>query len=301
MKTDLDCLPCLLRQTLQTVRLCTSSAQLQEQAVRAVAGIISQSDLAVSPPEIAAEVYKEIEKITGIQDPYREKKEESNRLALSLLPSLRQEIRNKNEEEGLGLAIRFAIAGNIIDYGAYRDFDLLATLDKNRDAELAVNHISELFAAMKKLPHGSTVLYLADNCGEIVFDALLIEYLFAEGFNITVAVKDGPIINDALAADAYIAGLDRYAEVITNGTRCPGTVLGLASEEFLEHYNTADMIISKGQGNFEGLSEEKRAIFFLLSVKCAAAARHMQKIAGHENLAIQGVGEMVVLYSPAQI
>lgn len=301
MKTDLDCLPCLLRQTVQTVRLCNSSVQLQEQAVRAVAAIIAQSDFDLSPPEIAAEVYKEIEKITGIRDPYIEKKEESNRLALSLLPSLRQEIRNKNEEEGVELAIRFAIAGNIIDYGAYRDFDFLATLDENRHAEFAVNHIPELLDAIKKLPRGGTILFLADNCGEIIFDALLVEHLFTEGFDITVAVKDGPIINDAIVADAYVAGLDKYARIISNGTRCPGTVLSLASEDFLQHYRTADMIIAKGQGNFEGLSEEERDIFFLLSVKCAAAAKHMQQITGYEKEVLQGAGEMAVYYSPAQI
>lgn len=299
MKTHIDCLPCLMRQTLQTVKLCTPSAQVQEQVVKAVAALISDCDLNTHPPAFAALVYREIEKLTGVEDPYADKKEVSNRIALSLIPSLRREIEDKGGEEGLILAIRFAIAGNIIDYGAYQEFDFAGTLQKSRDAKFAIDHTEEFLSALKHLPRGGRVLYLADNSGEIVFDLLLIERLFAKGCKITVAVKDGPIINDALVRDAYIAGLDKYAEIITNGTRCPGTVLELASESFLEHYQAADMVISKGQGNFEGLSEEGRDIFFLLTLKCAAAAQHLQELTGVPGATLNGSGELVVYHSPA--
>ncbi len=301
MKTNIDCLPCLMRQALQTAKICTDSLEVQGKVLKSVAALIADCDLETTPPELAGQVYERIQSITGIEDPYAEKKNESNQLALSVLSSLREEIEEKNDIEGAELAIRFAIAGNIIDYGAYQDFDFFAVLQKCRDVQLTIDHTTQLLDTIEKLPEGSEVLYLVDNCGEIVFDTLLIERLFAKGFKITVAVKEGPIINDALIADAYTAGLDKYAKIITNGTRCPGTVLQLVSEDFLSHFNTADMIISKGQGNFESLSEEKRDIFFLLTVKCAAAAKHMLEMTGAQGTILHGTGELVVFHSPAKI
>ena len=301
MKTNIDCLPCLMRQALQTAKICTDSSKVQGKVVKDVAALISKCNLETTPPAFAGDVYALVESITGVEDPYAEKKVESNQIALSILSSLRDEIKAKIDDEGVELAIRFAIAGNIIDYGAYQDFDFFDVLAKCRDVKLAIDHTSELLSRIEKLPNGSEVLYLVDNCGEIVFDLLLIERLFAKGLKITVAVKEGPIINDALIADAYTAGLDKYAKIISNGTRCPGTVLELASSEFLEHFRSADLIISKGQGNFESLSEENRDIFFLLTLKCAAAAIHMLEMSGVGQTDLHGKGEMVVLHSPTQI
>jgi len=301
MKTNIDCLPCLMRQALQTAKICTDSPKIQGKVVKGVAKLISECDLGLTPPAFAGEVYEKIKSITGVEDPYAEKKAESNQIALSMISSLREEIEEKKGDEGAELAIRFAIAGNIIDYGAYQDFDFFDVLKKCRDVQLAIDHTSQLLTAIEKLPTGSEVLYLVDNCGEIVFDTLLIERLFAKRLKITVAVKEGPIINDALMADAYTAGLDRYAKIISNGTRCPGTVLTLASHEFLAHYSSADMVISKGQGNFESLSEENREIFFLLTVKCAAAAKHMLEMTDAKETILNGTGEMVVFHSPAKI
>lgn len=301
MKTNIDCLPCLLRQTLQTARLSTELVQLQTDAVKAVATYIAQCDLELSPPALAGAVYKIIEETTGVEDPYAHKKRDSNEVALALLPALRKEVSDNEDVAGLLLAIRFAIAGNIIDYGAYQDFDIEGTLQQCRKALFAVDHSSDLLHAIQTIGDGAQVLYLADNCGEIVFDALLLEKLFNLGFKITVAVKDGPIINDALVSDAYIAGLDNYAQIISNGTRCPGTVLDQVSEQFLNIYNSADLVISKGQGNFESLSEAQREIFFLLTIKCKAAANHMHEITGCDQTTINGTGEMAVYHLSATI
>ncbi|BHH82739.1 damage-control phosphatase ARMT1 family protein [Desulforhopalus sp. 52FAK] len=297
MKTSIDCLPCLLRQTLQTVKLCTTSDHVQEKAVRAVADFIATCDLGMSPPLLAAEVYEIIEEVTGVADPYAEKKKESNEIALSILPSLVKEVQECDYKDGLLLAIRFAIAGNIIDYGAYNDFDISGTLLKCRTTEFVIDHTEKLLQAIEGLGRGANVLYLADNCGEVVFDTLLVEKLFSKGFKITIAVKDRPIINDALISDAYAAGLDKYGEIISNGTGCPGTVLERVSKQFLDIYENADLVISKGQGNFEGLSEADRDIFFLLTVKCAAAAKHLREISSCEKTTLKGVGEMVVFQS----
>ena len=141
------------------------------------------------------------------------------------------------------------------------------------------------------------MLYLADNCGEIVYDRLLIEYLFRRGFAITLAVKDGPIINDALLEDALTAGLDRFARIISNGSRCPGTVLDQCSLEFRQLFASADVVISKGQGNFESLSDIDREVFFLLMLKCRVAASHMAELAAVARENLPGQGEMVVYCS----
>ncbi|MFT5701838.1 MAG: hypothetical protein ACI8ZB_004739 [Desulforhopalus sp.] len=294
MKTNIACLPCLLRQTLQTTRLYTGSTTQQAQTVQAVAAYLAGCDLSMCPPAIVGDVYEIIEQNTGAEDPYVDKKRESNDIARSLLPALEQEIVDSDDKEGLMLAIRFAIAGNIIDYGAYQNFDIEGTLQRCRNAVLAIDHSANLLKKIEILDEGANILYLADNCGEIVFDSLLIGKLFARGFKITVAVKDGPIINDALVSDAYTAGLDKYARIISNGTRCPGTVLEQVSPQFLDVYNSADLVISKGQGNFESLSEAKREIFFLLTIKCVAAAEHMHEITGCDQATVTGTGEMAV-------
>jgi hypothetical protein len=217
------------------------------------------------------------------------------------MPQLREEIQKKVPSERLELAVRFSIAGNIIDYGAYADFDIFRTIEKSRETDFIIDHRKSFYSAVSKLRKGSNILYLADNCGEIVFDSLLIEQLFATGAKITVAVKDGPIINDALVSDAYYAGLKDYAEIISNGGRYPGTSLAHGSESFLENFRCADLIIAKGQGNFESLSESDKEIYFLLTVKCAAAARHMQDITGFQGEGLNGKGEFALLYSPAKI
>ena len=278
----------------------SASSRVQGKAVQAVAEYISRCNLDMTPPALAADVYQIIEGVTGAADPYAEKKKESNEAALALLPSLEKELAHCEGKDAFMLAVRFAIAGNIIDYGAFYQFDMLGTIDKCREADFAIDHSDTLVQVVQSLPEGASVLYLADNCGEIVFDRLLLGQLHEKGLKITVAVKDGPIINDALIADAYSAGLDRYAHIISNGTRCPGTVLEHVSKEFMEIYTSADLIISKGQGNFESLSEADRDIFFLLTVKCAAAASHIKKLTGCENSTITGAGEMAVYRSSPQ-
>jgi hypothetical protein len=249
----------------------------------------------LSPPANAGRIYRAIADISGCEDPYLLLKRMSNEQALKILPGLRREIRGSATE--FAAAVRFAIAGNIIDYGASATFDILGALEKSRSIPPAIDHSAQLLARVTKLAKGGKVLYLADNSGEIVYDLLLIEYLFRHGLDVTVAVKDGPIINDALMADALAAGLDSFSRIISNGTRCPGTVLAECSRQFLEVFAAADLVISKGQGNFESLSEVDREIFFLLTLKCPVAARHMAEQAGVDATRLPGKGEMAVYFS----
>ncbi|MGB3211657.1 MAG: ARMT1-like domain-containing protein [Desulforhopalus sp.] len=295
MKTHVECLPCLLRQALQVARINNCSPEEQIHILQAVSSIISGMDVMKSPPANATPIYQKIAEITGCEDPYHAKKIESNEQALKIINGLRREIQGTDHE--LLSAVRFAIAGNIIDYGAFETFDVEEAFERSRSVSLAVDHFPYFSEAIARLKKGSKILYLADNCGEIVYDSLLVEYLYRRGFDITVAVKEGPIINDALIEDALAAGLDKYGRIITNGGRFPGTVLDECSSQFVEIFNGADLVISKGQGNFESLSEEERDIFFLLTIKCAVAAEHMAKLSKVNSDVLRGKGEMVVYYS----
>ena len=296
MRTDVECLPCFVRQSLQVARIAECPPTVQLRVVQKIAAMVANLDVSLSPPDNAGLIYQAISEITGCEDPYRNLKIMSNEQALKIVPALRREMEAGASQ--LMLALRFAIAGNCIDYGAFVDVDIPRALDKSRNCPLAIDHTACLKNRVASLKKGAVVLYLADNSGEIVYDSLLIDYFSRQGLEIIVAVKDGPIINDALIEDARVAGLDRFGRIISNGSRCPGTVLSKCSAEFCQIFASADLVISKGQGNFESLSEVDREIFFLLLVKCAVAGRHMAERAGVNAAKLPGHGEMVV-YCPA--
>jgi len=295
MKTHPNCLACLLDQALKVARISHCSEERQLKVLQSVARLIAVMDPLKSPPENAAPIYQKIAEISGCDDPYYRQKKEANRQALAVVPALRQEIRGADQE--LYFAVRFAIAGNVIDYGTSEIFNIETALERSRTEKLAVDHFAELADSLFRLAKGSRILYLTDNCGEIVYDSLLIDYLYRKGFDIIIAVKDGPIINDALLEDALEAGLDRFGRIISNGARFPGTILEHCSEQFRDYFHTADLVIAKGQGNFESLSEVKREIFFLLTLKCHVAAEHMAQLSGVDRKALKGKGEMAVYHS----
>ncbi|MCI5126419.1 MAG: DUF89 family protein, partial [Candidatus Electrothrix sp. AR5] len=166
------------------------------------------------------------------------------------------------------------------------------------DREFVLDDYSFLLETLQGKPK---VLYLCDNCGEIVFDGLLIRQLNKLGCQVTAAVREAPIINDATMADAQTCGLDKICSVISNGTRCPGTSLDACSEEFREHFRAADLIISKGMGNFETLSEVSAPIFFLFTVKCSQVARHLTERQGFKSGFLKGAGEMVLLRQKEEV
>jgi uncharacterized protein with ATP-grasp and redox domains len=269
MKTNQDCLPCFFRQAKYASNLATSDKKLQTAIIDQVSNYLSGLDMEESPPVNAIGLYKIISEISGNPDPFAALKQQSNNVALGLRPQIEALIHQGDDP--LRTAILFAIAGNIIDYGSQQHFDL----DKTLSQCLANQPLIDDYAAFHhELSHAKTVLYLADNCGEIVFDGLLIDQLST---TVTMAVKSGPIINDATMHDATHCGLGRRCRIISNGTTCPGTPLGQCDQEFEELFKEADVVVSKGQGNFETLSEAKRPIFHLLTVKCPVVANHAAK------------------------
>lgn len=294
MKMSPDCLPCFLKQSLRVARLEERSDEQLYTIMNAVATLLPGLDPEQTPPANAVLVYETISAVTGCDDPYLAVKLEENRRALMRLPLLRAEL--QMAQVPLATAIGFAIAGNVLDYGASGRFDVDEAFQRSRHICFAIDHRQELLSAVANLQSGAKVLYLADNCGEIVYDSLVIEILARRGIAVTVAVKAGPIINDALTEDAYAAGLDAFATIMTNGASCPGTPLRSCSEEFLREFEEADLVISKGQGNFETLSEVDREIFFLLTVKCKVVGKHIADLSGCSQV-LSGNGEMIVYHS----
>ncbi|NCB68577.1 MAG: DUF89 family protein [Bacteroidia bacterium] len=220
-------------------------------------------------PEIHRVLNREFCRLISNNDPYSEEKQVSNRLMLQLYKHFRTEVLEAMNP--FKTALKLSIAGNIMDYGVAQDFDIHKTIDTVLGADFAIDHSVEL---EKRIKSAKKILYLGDNAGEIVFDKLFIELIMHPG--LTFAVRGSAVLNDALEIDAREVGIDMVADVINNGYDAPSTVLSECSPEFLEVYNEADLIISKGQGNFEGLMDENDPrIFFLLMVKCDVVAEKM--------------------------
>lgn len=271
MKTYFDCIPCFLRQALDSVRLITDDEQVHEQVMHEVLRLASKMDLRQSPPAMAQKIHRIIKKLTGAQDPYLQVKNRFNKLALEMYPELRERI--INSKEPLETAVRLAIAGNIIDLGVKTglvESEIEETIAKSLTDPLEAKHLGKFRNAVNQ---AKDIIYLGDNAGEIVFDRLMIELLPTE--NITFVVKAHPIINDATIEDAQIAGLTDIVSVIDNGSDAPGTILESCSQDFQRRFEKADLIIAKGQGNYETLSDVSKNIFFILRAKCPVVARHL--------------------------
>lgn len=299
MKTALECMACYLRQTLQVSRVATDDEVLHLAALRRVSELITDMDMERTPPENSVQVYRAIAEITACADPYLEIKQQSNEQALAFLPEFKKEV--AASQDSLATALRLAIGGNIIDYGAMHSFDVDAAMERCLHAPFAVDHSRELLRQLCDLAKGAKVLYLADNSGEIVYDSLVVSELVAMGLNVCVVVKSGPIINDALLADAKACGLDKISRLLENGTSCPGTPLESCSAELLQAFENADLIISKGQGNFETLSESGAEIYFLLTVKCSVVGAHLAEISGTPQQELSGSGELVLYHHNGRI
>jgi uncharacterized protein with ATP-grasp and redox domains len=265
MKTYLDCYPCFFQQILNALRMMGVDEGITREILIAFGPRLSRVRTEATPPEIGREAYRLIAEKTGILDPYESIKKKCTQQALALYPQLKERIAVSGDR--LRMAARMAIAGNVIDFGANADFDLDRDLANLLSQDLAIDHFDAFRRCLEK---AQKVLYLADNAGETVFDRLLIEEM---GKSVVYAVREKPIINDAVLKDALDAGLQDVSEVVSSGSDAPGTILDLCSEDFKETYRSADLVISKGQGNYEGLSGETRPVFFLLKAKCSVIAR----------------------------
>lgn len=275
MKSALDCVPCILRQTLDASRAVSDEPALHEEVLRDTLRWLADARAGESPVLLGQRLHRRLREVTGIEDPYRTEKDRQNRQALRLLPELRERL--GATDDPFGLAVKLAIAGNIIDLGVngiVPEGALRASVDRAL-AEPVLGVVEDL---RRDVAQAERILYLADNCGEIVFDRLLIEHLPTQ--RTTVAVRGRPILNDATMDDAHTIGLTDLVEVIDNGSDAPGTLLDDCSPCFRRRFSEADLIIAKGQGNYESLSQVAAPVYFLFKVKGSVVAEHIGEPVG---------------------
>jgi hypothetical protein len=270
MKTVLDCIPCFARQALEAARLVTDDPLIHERIMRSFLQEAANVNLSQCPPAVSRNLHRMLRQLTGVVDPYREVKDRFNRMALDMMPELLMEV--ENSPDSLYTALRLAISGNVIDLG------VKGGIGEGEVRSAILNTLNESFHGeiedvRNAISIAQNILYLADNAGEIVFDRLLIERMPMD--RVTLAVRGAPILNDATRIDAEAAGLCNLVEVIDNGSDAPGTILADCSSNFRRRFDEADLIIAKGQGNFETLSEENANIYFLFKTKCPVIAVHV--------------------------
>lgn len=277
MKTFINCIPCFVHQTIAACRFVTNDESLHESVLRDALAMLKDIDMHQSPPAMATRIHRLIRQRTGQTDPYRDVKQQTTEEVLELLPELRRQV--QQAADPFTTAVRLAIGGNTIDYGIGGH---TITMDMVREAfaHALEGPLDGDVEALKTAAHEArSILYVADNAGEIVADRLLIEQLPVG--RVTLAVRGRAILNDATRDDAREAGYGDGIEIIDNGSDAPGTILAECSEDFRHRFDEADMIIAKGQGNFETLSDVERPIFFLLKVKCPVVSQHTGCPVGH--------------------
>ena len=272
MQTTLDCMACFVRQALDAARMVTDNNEDTERVLRDVLWEMSQMSMHQSPVVMAQRVHRLVRQLGGDVDPYRELKDRCNLMALEFHPQLKDRV--LESDTPLEMALRLAIAGNAIDVcvGAGVDIqreDLNETIRHALGAPFSGN----IDSLEKAISRAKTILYLADNAGEIVFDQPLIELMSPA--RVTVAVRGEPVLNDATMFDAESTGLTELVEVIDNGSDAPGTLLDDCSEAFRRRFDEADVVIAKGQGNYESLNDAYREVFLVLKAKCPVIAAQL--------------------------
>ncbi|MDG5854552.1 damage-control phosphatase ARMT1 family protein [Clostridium beijerinckii] len=270
MKIHDKCLPCMVNQVIKVANI--TGVNNKEVLLKEVFTYLSKMDFEETTPEVIGEIFGMIKEHTNNQDPYKETRNYYNTLFLKLLPEFERKI--EQAENSFQLAVRYAIVGNIIDFNPIHNTlleDIFDYFEKMEQLELAIDDSKEL---AEDILNSKTLLYLGDNCGEICMDKILLKKIKELNPNVKISfgVRGKPVVNDSIAEDAYAVGIDEYAEVIDNGDGSLGTVLKRTSREFKEVYKKADVVIAKGQANYECLSEEKKNIYFLLMTKCDVIA-----------------------------
>lgn len=274
MKISYECGPCFLRQAKEALDLSTDDELLKMEIMSDIFKYLSDNFTEnTNSNGTGSRMHKMIIERTGCRDPYYNEKIEGNEIALKYIPEVKRIL---EEDDSLENYVKIAIIGNILDFGAFTlDDDIEAVIKDSLKKDLTIKDIEEF---ENSLETNDRVLYLVDNTGEIVFDKLLLEKIRQYDVDITIAVKSQPILNDACMNEALDAGLDEYGEIVEIGCGTVGYVDSEISDEFREIFNAHNFIISKGMGNYEGLSEidlSDKEVYFLLCSKCNTISRHI--------------------------
>ncbi|WP_299526593.1 DUF89 domain-containing protein [uncultured Methanobrevibacter sp.] len=274
MKINYECGACFLRQAKEAMDLATDDEDVKIELMNDIFTYLSSNFYKdTNSNKTGSTIHSMIKDKTGCYDPYIKEKIAGNEIALKYLPVVKEVLNQNNSLEN---HVKIAIIGNILDFGAFTlDTDVGSLINSALKRDLAIKDINEFEDALKKYDE---VLYLVDNTGEIVFDKLLLSKIKQYDLNITIAVKSKPIINDACMEDAINVGLDEFGKIVEIGAGTVGYVDSEISEEFREIFNSHDFVISKGMGNYEGLTEidlSDKEVFFLLCSKCTTISKNI--------------------------
>jgi len=262
----IDCIPCLVRQSLEAARIATDKEEIHNKIMKNTIKLLSDYDKYKNSPQLAKEIHKLVKNETGNPDPYSQVKKRDLQAAKDLYPFLKDFLQKKGNS--IYWALKIAAVGNNLDAAVYSNLELEKCISKELEKEFT---ICDLDVFTEKLELAKNILIIGDNTGETIFDRVMLESFPVAA--ITYGVRNNPIINDVTEKEAIDSGIDTIARVISTGCASPGTILADCSPEFINIYNKSDVIISKGQGNFEALSGEKGNLFFLLKAKCPPIAK----------------------------
>ena len=271
MNACLECLPCLAKNAVDVGKRITDDLSVRRCILSYAMRMLSDCDCTNSPPFYAGDILRNAQALSGMVqcDPYKDEKIRSTRLAEELLVKILEA--GYYHPEDFASRVRLAVAGNILDFGIYADMDLKFAMDIVAQAftkkidEAAIDRIQELMEKSKR------ILYLLDNSGEAVFDR---EFMKPYREKITIGVRGAPVFNDVTEADLLANGLENFASaVVINASDIPGTILERAGKELQQVFWESDLVIAKGQGNFESLDEVRHPIAFLFMAKCPVVAR----------------------------
>lgn len=283
MISDYRCFFCFTHAFEKLLQKESISNEAKSRFTQEMAELYLNNTSGISAPLFSRDLHKILQKYTNNPDPYKEDKKRSNDHAMSMLPELEKITRESDDP--FNTALRLAIAGNIIDFAVSDNYDLKSAINNALKSELAIDHSDQLRQELQK---ARSVLYLGDNAGEIVLDKLFIETINHP--DLTFVVRGAPIINDATLEDAEYTGINDVANVVSNGFDAASTIPEKCDSRFQKYYQEADLIISKGQGNLEGLiTLNDQRIFFLLMVKCNVMAEFLKVRKGD-----------VVVYKPSE-
>lgn len=273
MRIKYECLPCLVNQVVKVANM--TNATQQDELFKKVFHYLGDIDFNKTNPEVIGATFKLLKQHIHNEDPYKELRHYYNVLFLDKLQEFENKIKQSNDP--FRIAIYYAILGNIIDFNPMHNTqldDVMHYFDIADSMSLAIDNIDLLKEDLSK---ARTVLYLGDNCGEICLDRLFIKIIKEYYPQLTVyfGTRGAAVVNDSIEEDAYFVKMDEVATIINNGDDSLGTILTRTSKEFNTIYENADIVITKGQANYESLSEEKKDIYFLLMAKCEVIANDL--------------------------
>lgn len=270
-----DCIPCHFNQLSRIIKSLNITDDESFVLYKKVAEAFSKMENNITPVEMADILYTVVEEQMGVTDVFYEEKRQANQMALKIMDDIEKDPSSRNWP--LKTYAKLSALGNQIDLGAH-DVNLeqfeREILDKAKALTFALDAFEEFEHKLKK---AKTVLFILDNAGEVVFDKLFMKNIRKAYPNVVQysAVRGRTILNDVTVTEAEYVGLGEVSQVIDSGSMYPGVVIGKTSQQFSEIYNNADLIISKGQGNFEGLSANaNERLFFCLMVKCETISKY---------------------------